>query len=239
MIVYGRNVLREALRAGYPIHEIRLSPEAEVDLADLLSKRLNKTVVLKRVNARELDSWTEGAAHQGIAARIKDFEEYALEDVLKSPPENGPIVFLDQAQDPRNFGAIARTALAAGAKGLVMPKRRSAPISAVALKAAAGAFFQLKAAYETNLARALDKVKGAGYWIYGTDAKAEKDIYQIDFTPQVALVLGGEGEGMRQLVRSKCDFIFRIPMTENVESLNVSVAAAIVLYEIFRRRNKG
>ncbi len=236
MIVYGRNVVKEAIRSRHEIREIRTTEEAAEHLVGLLEGVSKSGIPVKTVKNRDLDSWTRGGGHQGVAARIKPFENPSLEDILSVSPGGGPVILLDQVQDPRNFGAIARTALASGAKGLIMAQRRSAPISPVAVKASAGALFHIKAAYLTNLARIIDKVKNFGYWIYGAEGNARQSLYEVDFAEKTALVFGGEGKGLRPLVRDKCDIEYKIPMVGSVESLNVSVAVGVTLFELLRRR---
>ncbi len=236
MIVYGRNVIKEALKAKHTIYEIRATEGSDKYLVDLLESAEKGGIKVKITHSRELDQWTDGAVHQGIAAKIKDFDNVFLEDVLNNSPEDGPVVLLDQVQDPRNFGAIARTALAAGAKGLIMAQRRSAPISPAAVKTSAGAFFHIKTAYLTNLARVIEKIKELDYWVYGADIIGEQVLFEVDFAQKAVLVFGGEGKGLRPIIRGNCDVTFNIPMIGSVESLNVSVAAAVVLYEILRRK---
>lgn len=235
MIVYGRNVIKEALKARHEIREIRATEEAREHFLGLLEGVSSSGIPLKTVKNRDLDSWTRGGAHQGVAARIRPFDNPSLEDVLSAHPEGGPVVLLDQVQDPRNFGAIARTALAAGAKGLVMAQRRSAPMSPAAVKASAGALFHIKTAYLTNLAGVIDKVKNYGFWVYGAEGDTRQSLYEVDFAEKTALVFGGEGKGLRPLVRENCDVLFKIPMVGSVESLNVSVAAGVTLFELLRR----
>jgi len=236
MIVYGRNVIREAIRSQYPISQVRLTDSASKFLSELLKKASHAGVAIIPNKSNQLDAWAGTETHQGVAAEVADFNGVSLNEIINSQTQKSTVVILDQVQDPRNLGAIARTAFAAGAGGMVLPRRGSAPVSAVALKASAGAFFHIKVAYETNLTRAVDKLKNAGYWVYGADAKAGQDIYTIDFAPLVAMVFGGEGKGLRQLVKSKCDQLFRIPMQGQMESLNVSVAAGVALYEIMRKK---
>jgi len=235
MIVYGVNVVKEALKAGHEIMEIRVTGGA----GEHFRGGAPIGVPIKTVKSAELDSWTDGGRHQGVAARIKPFENPCLEDILSAPPEGGPVVLLDQVQDPRNFGAIARTVLAAGAKGLITTRRRSAPVSPVAVKASAGALFHLKTAYLTNLVRVINEIKNYGFWVYGAEGDAGQSLYEVDFAEKTALVFGGEGKGLRPLVRENCDLLFNIPMVGSVESLNVGVAAGVTLFELLRRREKN
>jgi len=236
MIIYGRNIIKEALKAAHPIHEIRATEEAGEHFSGLLESGSNKGIRLKIVHNNDLDVWTKGGVHQGIAAKIGDFENTSLGNILESSSENSTLVLLDQIQDPRNFGAIARTALAAGVNGIIMTQRRSAPISPAAVKAGAGAFFHIKTAYITNLARVIKEIKERGYWVYGAHMLGGQGLFEVDFAPKAAIAFGGEGKGLRPLIRANCDVLFKIPMVGPLESLNVSVAAAVTLYEIMRRK---
>jgi 23S rRNA (guanosine2251-2'-O)-methyltransferase len=149
------------------------------------------------------------------------------------------LLLLDGVEDPHNLGAVVRTSLAAGASGVVIPERRAAPLSDAASRASAGALEILPVARVKNLARAIEQLKEAGYWLVGLDERAEKSYTEADFSGSIALVLGGEGEGLHELVRKKCDFLVSIPTSEAMRSLNVSVAAGIVLFEAVRQRHKG
>jgi len=163
----------------------------------------------------------------------------SLEDLLAgdgSPGASGLLVLLDGVEDPQNLGAIIRTALAAGAGGAVIPERRAAGLTDAAVRASAGAAAHLRVARVTNLARAMKEIKEAGYWLVGLDERAERHHTDIDLSEPVALVLGGEGKGLHQLVKECCDFLVSIPASGPVRSLNVSVAAGVVLFEVVRQR---
>jgi 23S rRNA (guanosine2251-2'-O)-methyltransferase len=195
-------------------------------------------IKVKFVYRNELDRWAESDAHQGVAALAQQPQEKSLNEILAIEGSTGPLVLLDGVEDPRNFGAILRSALAAGAAGVVTTKDRSAPLSPVAVKASAGAAFVIPIARVTNLARTLDDLKDRDYWVFGADIDAEQTIYQVEWAVKSAIILGGEGRGLRELVKKKCDILFRIPINPKVESLNVSVAAGVILFE-FRRRLSG
>jgi 23S rRNA (guanosine2251-2'-O)-methyltransferase len=164
----------------------------------------------------------------------------AFEDLLTACAEkkSALLVLLDSIEDPRNLGAILRTALAAGANGVVIPERRSAGLTETVARASAGALAHLPVARVTNLARAMEELKAAGFWLIGLDERAEKTYTDTDFTGRVALVLGSEGKGLHQLVRKRCDCVVSIATTGPVRSLNVSVAAGVVLFEVVRQRRK-
>jgi 23S rRNA (guanosine2251-2'-O)-methyltransferase len=177
--------------------------------------------------------------HQGVVALLAGETSVSLEELLAgngSPAASGLLVLLDGVEDPQNLGAIIRSALAAGAGGVVIPERRAAGLTDAAVRASAGAAAHLQVARVTNLARSMEEIKEAGYWIIGLDERAEKRHTDIDLSGPVAFVLGGEGQGLHQLVKERCDFVVSIPTTGPVRSLNVSVSAGVVLFEAVRQR---
>ena len=179
------------------------------------------------------------AAHQGVVAQTSAKRYAALEDVLADAPEQCIVAVLDELQDPRNLGAIIRSAEAAGAAGVIVPERRSASLGPAAAKAAAGALESMPVVRVKNLGRALDELKRQGFWAYGLDAKGKVDFDRVAYQDRCALVLGGERRGLRAKVAERCDFLVRIPMEGSVPSLNVSVAAGIALFEVGRQRRPG
>lgn len=194
---------------------------------------------VERTSTDELDKLTDGVRHQGVVARLRKATTVSgdqdLPALLKSVP--APLLLvLDGVQDPHNLGACLRSAAAAGATAVIVPRDNSAPLSPVTRRAAAGAAETLPLVTVTNLARTLRDLKEAGVWIYGASHDAETSLYDTDLSGPVALVLGGEGKGLRRLSREHCDILFRIPMSGAVESLNVSVASGISLFEVVRQR---
>jgi len=178
------------------------------------------------------------ANHQGVMARLKGFPTCNLEDLLNGPGEITPtLVALDSIQDPHNLGAIIRSAAAAGAAGIIIPKDRSAPLEGAAAKVAAGAMGRVRICRVTNLADSLKQLKEAGYWIYGADGLHGQNLHDTDLSGKLCLVIGSEGKGLRPLVRQQCDFLVAIPMSGLVESLNASVAAGVMLFEVVRQKN--
>ena len=188
------------------------------------------------MDKKELSRWAESDSHQGIAASAQSPRELDLEDLLESG--KGPLLLLDSVEDPRNFGAIIGSALAAGVSGLITAKDRSAPLSPVAVKASSGAAFKLPIARVTNLGRAMESLKKQGFWIYGSDVGGDTDVYSIDWADKIAVVLGSEGKGLRRNIAKKCDVLFKIPIRPAVESLNVSVSAGVILFEINRKAGR-
>jgi 23S rRNA (guanosine2251-2'-O)-methyltransferase len=218
--------------------------------AERVDKRLGEVleavraagIKFHRVPRAKLDELAGGERHQGAVARLHTTEigrEAELTEFLKNLPANSLLLVLDGVQDPHNLGACLRVADATGVHAVILPRDRAAPLSAVARRAASGAAETVRLFQVTNLVRALDAVKEAGVWLYGTSEDATDEIYDEKLTGPMALVLGGEGEGLRRLTRERCDRLVRIPMAGKVESLNVSVAAGVVLYEAMRQRRRG
>jgi len=189
-----------------------------------------------RVDASELERATRGAAHQGVAADVDEAPEYDVADLVRGAKAPPLIVVLDGVEDPHNFGAILRVADAAGVDGIVRQTRRAAAVDGIAAKASAGAIAHARIASVVNIARAIEELKAANVWTVGLAGDARECYSDIDLTLPTALVLGAEGDGMRRLVRETCDRTVRIPMGGHVSSLNVSVAAGIVLFEAVRQR---
>lgn len=238
-IIIGRNPVLEALRAGRPIDTVYVSSEAkEGALARICALAKQAGAVVKQVDGRKLAALADGGNHQGVAA-IASAAEYAqLSDLLEAArAKNEPpfLILADEIEDPHNLGALIRTAEASGAHGLVIPKRRSASLTATVDKTSAGAVSYLPVARVANLATAMDELKAAGVWIYGADAGGQR-YDTVDMSGPIALVIGSEGKGLGRLVREKCDFIVSLPMRGHVNSLNASVAGGILMYEVLRRR---
>lgn len=228
------NPTLEALRAGQ-VTEIRLGEGRRRGADELLALAERHGVRVRRVARRELDRLSGNGAHQGVIATVHRPVDYAVTDLLggSAPPL---IVVLDGVEDPRNLGAVARTAAAAGANGIVVQTRRSAATTGAAVKASAGVIAHVRLAPVVNLSRALDALKAAGVWVVGLDAEARRSLYEIDLREPTALVVGAEGRGLRRLVRERCDWHAALPMRPEVASLNVSVAAGIALFEAVRQR---
>jgi 23S rRNA (guanosine2251-2'-O)-methyltransferase len=221
---------------------IVVSVEAEASLGPRISAaaqghtRLPRADIMPREALERL--LPRGAVHQGIAAQVDALEEPDIEDIVRATEgyESARIVVLDQVTDPHNVGAILRSSAAFGVAAVMMPERNSPPSTGTLAKAASGAMERVPLVRVVNLSRALDRLKKAGYWCVGLDADATTQLHQADLTGKIALVLGAEGEGLRRLTREHCDLMARIPITKGMESLNVSNAAAIALYELARPR---
>jgi 23S rRNA (guanosine2251-2'-O)-methyltransferase len=237
MRIYGINPVLEALRAR-KVTALRVSPRADERLTALVRLAEEQDVAVHRVTADELDRLAGGARHrhQGVMAETEDAGSFSVEDLVTSAKGPALIVVLDSIEDPHNVGAILRTVDAAGAGGVVRQSRHAARLDGAAAKASAGAVSHVKIAEVVNIARALEDLKQAGVWTIGLVGEAPKPYDEIDWTLPSAAVLGAEGSGLRRLVRERCDWLASIPMSGHVESLNVSVAAGIVLFEAVRQR---
>lgn len=235
MIIYGIHPVLEAIKAGRA-REIWVAQRADDRLQRLLDEAARRSVRVRYVTRDELDEAARGGAHQGVAAEVERRTETSLEELAAG--QDGPplIVVLDEVEDPQNVGAILRTVDAAGGTGVVRQTRRAAPLDGAAAKASAGAINHVPVADVVNIARSLEELKTHGVWTVGLDAGAKMAYYEWDLTLPTALVVGAEGHGLRRLVRERCDQVVGIPMLGHVGSLNVSVAAAVVLYEAIRQR---
>ncbi len=238
-LIVGRNPVLEALRSGRQIDTLYISGEGgSIPLICALAKE--KGAVIKQVSPKKLDQLSNGASHQGVAALGSCAEYCEVSDILKEAEARGEkpfIIICDEIEDPHNLGAIIRTAECAGAHGVIIPKRRSAALGETVYKTSAGAASYVKIARVSNLSSAIDELKQAGVWIYGTDASGE-DYTKTDLTGAIALVIGSEGFGMGRLISEKCDFMLRLPLKGKITSLNASVAAGIFMYEALRQRSE-
>jgi len=244
--IYGRHAVRAALRN--PARRLRrlvttadLAADARSWLKEARARPLGEVEVETLERARIEALLPEGAVHQGLALQAEPLPPAFLEDVLAEippAPDAGAavVVVLDQVSDPQNVGAVLRSAAAFGARALVLPEHGTPPSTAALAKAASGALEQVPLVRVTNLARALDKLKEAGFWCVGLEEGGDKLLAELDLSGRVALVLGAEGEGLRRLTRERCDFLARLPTRDPLASLNVSNAAAVALYEVARRR---
>jgi 23S rRNA (guanosine2251-2'-O)-methyltransferase len=235
MLVYGINTVAEALRAGRA-REVLVAGRADERVSRLLGDAGHMGVPVRRVSAAELDRLARGGAHQGVAAVLGDRREATLDDLIGRGAGAPLIVVLDGIEDPHNVGAILRSVDAAGASGVVRQSRRAAAIEGAAAKASAGAVAHVTVVEVVNIARALEELKRAGVWTVGLAGEAPLRYDEVDLTLPTALVVGAEGAGLRRLVRERCDLLASIPMRGHVGSLNVSVAAGIVLFEALRQR---
>ena len=236
MIVYGLNPVIEALRAGR-VRKLRVGPRADRRIEDAIALAKKAGVPIERLDAASLDRAAKGGVHQGVAADVDAPRDYAVEDLVSAAAPDAPLlVVLDGVEDPHNVGAILRSIDAAGGHGAVRQARHAASLDGIVAKASAGAVASVRIATVVNIARALEDLKEAGVWTVGLAAEASEAYDQVDLTLPTALVLGAEGTGLRRLVRERCDRLASIPMRGHVASLNVSVAAGVMLFEAARQR---
>lgn len=239
-VIEGRNAVVEALRAGTTIDKIYIARgEVDAALGHIASTARDKGVVVVEADRRKLDYMSRTHAHQGVIAMAAVREYADVDDILNAAKEKGEpplIVVCDELSDPHNLGAVIRTAECAGAHGIIIPKRRSAGLTAIVAKTSAGAVAHVPVARVPNITALLKELKDEGLWIFGSAADGTTPLYQADLKGPAAIVIGSEGDGMGRLVTEQCDFTVSIPMRGKLNSLNASAAAAILLYEAVRQR---
>jgi 23S rRNA (guanosine2251-2'-O)-methyltransferase len=247
VLIYGINPVREALRGGR-VQRIRASARSDKRIDEILALAARQGIPVDRVDAQVLDRQARNGVHQGIAAEVEDPRDLGIRDLVEAAApldaearsaQAALIVVLDGVEDPHNVGAILRTCDAAGATGLVRQTRHSASLDGVVAKASAGALAHVRIATVVNIARAVEELKEAQVWTIGLAGGASEGYTEVDWTLPSAIVLGAEGTGLRRLVRDRCDRLVRLPMLGSVDSLNVSVAAGVVLYEAVRQRKRA
>lgn len=237
-LIIGRNPVTEALKSGTAIDKLFVSPTAGGSTGNIIRLAKQRGIAVKEVSEQKLSAMCGGKSHQGVIATGACAEYVSVEDILESARKKGEqpfIIVCDEIEDPHNLGAIIRSAEAAGAHGLIIPKRRSASLNATVFKTSAGAASWLPVARVANIVSALELLKKNGVWIYGTDSSGEC-FTGADLTGSAALVIGSEGFGMTRLVREKCDYLLSLPMKGRITSLNASVAAGVFMYEVVRQR---
>ena len=242
-LIEGRNAVIEALRAGTAIDKIYLAKgETDKTLGHIASKARDAGIVVVEADRRKLDGMSRTHAHQGVIALAAVREYVSVEDILADAAaknEKPLIVVCDEISDPHNLGAIIRTAYCAGAHGVIIPKRRSAGLTSVVAKTSAGAVSHMKVARVPNIPSLLKDLKKQGVWVFGTAADGTTGLYDADLKGPAAIVIGSEGDGMTRLAAENCDFLVSIPMKGDLNSLNASASAAILLYEAVRQRMQG
>jgi 23S rRNA (guanosine2251-2'-O)-methyltransferase len=243
LTLYGIHPVLEALKKRpRAFHRLFLSRESgREDFAQIVSHARAAKVNTALIPVKELAQMCRSEQHQGVVAEVEPLSLLALEDVIslwKDSSGRALFLILDSIQDPQNFGSLIRSACCCGATAVIFPRDRSATITGAVAKASAGAVEHLPLCCTVNIAAALETLKKEGVWIVGTTPRAEKSVYGFDFNLDMALVIGSEGKGMRQLIGKKCDFLLSIPMQGGLDSLNASVAGAVVLFEIMRQRTR-
>lgn len=239
-IIVGRNAVLEALKSGRAADSLYIAAsQGSHTLSSILKECKKRGIPVKKSDARKLDEMSGGAVHQGVLLTISAAEYSTLDDVFslaESRGENPLIVVCDGIEDPHNLGAIIRSAESAGAHGVIIPKRRSVGLSPTVAKAACGALEYIPVCRVTNITAAIDELKARGVWVYAADMGGVP-VYNEELKGPAALVIGGEGDGISRLVKEHCDVTVSIPMAGKIESLNASVAAGVILFEIKRQRD--
>ncbi len=237
--IEGRNAVIEAIRSGKPIDKIYVLDGCQDGPISTIKREAKKQdALIKYVNKDRLDQMSETGKHQGVIAYAAAYEYAEIEDILKAAEKKGepPFIFLlDNIEDPHNLGAIIRTANQAGAHGVIIPKNRAVGLTATVARTSAGALNYTPVAKVTNLSKTIEELKKQGLWFVCADMDGTS-MYQLDLKGPIGLVIGSEGEGVGRLVKEKCDFVASIPMKGDIDSLNASVAAGILAYEIVRQR---
>jgi len=242
-LIAGRNPVMEALKSNTDINSIMIARgSGEGIIRAIAAKAKKQGIPVKEVSPVKLDALIPAKNHQGVVANISPIKFHLLRDILKIAADKGEdalIIILDGIEDVHNFGAIARTAEACGAHGIVIHKHGAAPVSSIAVKASAGALMHVPIARVTNITKTIMELKEKGLWIAGTDMTGDTKYYEANLKGPIGVVIGSEGKGMSRLVRENCDFNVNIPMAGKMSSLNASNAAAIVLFEILKQRTLG
>lgn len=241
-LIYGRRTVQAALENQRSLSRIWVVSKLKSDprFQSLLQDAKANGTIIDEVGYQRLDQMTQGGNHQGVAAQIAPYEYQELEELIEQAKAASPqpvLIVADGIHDPHNLGAIIRTAEAIGAQGLIIPQRRAVGVTSTVMKVAAGALETFPVARVVNLSRALEDLKEAGFWIYGTSANADQTLHTAKLTGAIALVVGNEGEGLSHLIERNCDVLLSIPLRGETASLNVSVATGMALYEIYRQRD--
>ncbi|MBQ3110207.1 MAG: 23S rRNA (guanosine(2251)-2'-O)-methyltransferase RlmB [Clostridia bacterium] len=239
-IIEGRNAVVAALKSGRQIDKIYIRKgDNKGSMLPIIAKAKDRGIPVVEIDKTKLDSMSETGVHQGVIARIPPYEYKTVDDILNIAKEKGEspfIVILDHLEDPHNLGSIIRTANCAGVHGVIISKHDGVTLTATAVKASAGAASFTPVARVSNIAQTVEYLKEQGVWVTGADAAGDRSIYEADLKGAVALVVGGEDKGISRLTASKCDFLVSIPMKGDVNSLNASVAAALMIYETMKQR---
>lgn len=237
--IVGRNAVREALRSGRTIQRLFITNDkVQGSLQEIIGLAKDKGIELRRVDDKQLSKYADGVVHQGGVALAAPVKFADLGEVLQNwSSDKAPLlILLDGIEDPHNMGAIIRTAECCGATAVLIPKRHTAPINATVAKTSAGALESIPLVQVGNVAQTIEELKKQGFWVLGAHMEGQQTLYQADLTSPLVLVIGNEGKGLSRLTKERCDFLVTIPMYGRINSLNASVAAAILMYEAVRQR---
>jgi 23S rRNA (guanosine2251-2'-O)-methyltransferase len=240
--IAGKHPILEAMRAGRTINKIWISDKAEKHYSlPIIAEAKTLGILVQTADRRKIDQMVEGVQTQGVVAQVAAYDYAEIEDILniaKKKAEDPLILILDEIEDPHNLGSILRTADCTGVHGIIIPKRRSVGLTAAVAKTSAGAIEYVAVAKVTNIAQTIELLKERGVWIAGADGSAQQSAYQANFNMPMALVIGNEGNGIGRLIKEKCDFLVKLPMFGQINSLNASVAASVLMYEVVRQRHQ-
>ncbi|AYX88937.1 23S rRNA (guanosine(2251)-2'-O)-methyltransferase RlmB [Staphylococcus cohnii] len=241
IVIVGRHAVKEAIVSGHTINKVLIQDTVKKgQINDILKKANSNKIIVQAVPKSKLDGLSD-APHQGVAAYIAPYEYADFDAFLVQQKDNeklSTVLILDGLEDPHNLGSILRTADASGVDGIIIPKRRSVALTQTVAKASTGAIEHVPVMRVTNLANTIETLKEHGYWVVGTEAENSTDYREMDAGMPLAIVIGSEGQGMSRLTKDKCDFYINIPMVGHVNSLNASVAASLMMYEVYRKRNQ-
>lgn len=241
-MINGKNPVLEALRAGREINKIWIAEGVKkTGVNELLDMARERGVLVQFVPKKKVEQLATNENHQGIVAAVAAYDYAELEDLFTAAEKKQQdpfFIILDELEDPHNLGSIMRTADAIGVHGIIIPKRRAVGLTSIVAKASTGAIEHVPVVRVNNLSQTVDILKDRGVWIAGTDAKGSADYRKMDATLPLALIIGSEGKGMSRILKEKCDFLYHLPMVGHVTSLNASVAAAILMYEVYRKRQE-
>ena len=237
--IVGRNAVREALRSGRTIQRLFITNDkVQGSLQEIIGLAKDKGIELRRVDDKQLSKYADGVVHQGVVALAAPVKFADLGEVLQNwSSDKAPLlILLDGIEDPHNMGAIIRTAECCGATAVLIAKRHTAPLNATVAKTSAGALESIPLVQVGNVAQTIEELKKQGFWVLGAHMEGQQTLYQADLTSPLVLVIGNEGKGLSRLTKERCDFLVTIPMYGRINSLNASVAAAILMYEAVRQR---
>lgn len=237
----GKHPILEAMRAGRTINKIWIADNAQKHYSlPIIAEAKALGILVQTADRRKIDQMVEGVQTQGVAAQVAAYDYVEVDDILQRAREKEQepfVLILDEIEDPHNLGSILRSADCTGVHGVIIPKRRSVGLTATVAKTSAGAIEYVPVAKVTNIAQTIDLLKEKGVWIAGADGDAKQNVYQADLNMPLAIVIGNEGNGIGRLIKEKCDFLVKLPMAGQINSLNASVAASVLMYEVVRQRN--
>ncbi len=232
--IIGRNAVREALRSGRDIQRVLVAEESKKNLAEIINLARDRKIEVRMVNMKKMNTY--GEHHQGVAAMVSAVAFVSLEEALAKETGTPMLILLDGIEDPHNMGAIIRTAECTGATAVLIPKRHSAPVNSTVAKTSAGAVEHIPLVQIGNVSQTIAQLKKHGFWVLGAHMEGDMQMYEADMSIPIVIVIGNEGKGISRIVKNECDYLVQIPMKGCLNSLNASVAAALLMYEATRQR---